>query len=97
VRCLRLVQADRGEDLGRIWKRGPVLPPEKIAFRDPNEPKRGGLRKIVRKATDEDLRAIFAYLQTLAPVKHRVDNDLEPTPCRICGLAHGGGDKNIVD
>ena len=47
--------------------------------------------------TDEDLRAIFAYLQTLAPVKHRVDNDLEPTPCRICGLAHGGGDKNIVD
>ncbi len=45
--------------------------------------------------TDEDLRAIFAYLRTLAPVKHRVDNDLEPTPCPVCKLAHGGGDKNV--
>jgi cell fate regulator YaaT (PSP1 superfamily) len=51
-----IVQADRGEDLGRIWKRGPVLPAEKITLRDPNEPKKGGLRTIVRKATDDDLR-----------------------------------------
>jgi len=47
------------------------------------------------RMTDEDLRAIFAYLQTLAPVKHRVDNDLPPTPCPVCGLEHGGGDKNV--
>src|SRR6266481_3383809 len=26
--------------------------------------------------TDDDLKAIFAYLKTVAPVKHRVDNTL---------------------
>jgi mono/diheme cytochrome c family protein len=44
--------------------------------------------------TDDDLRAIFAFLKTLAPVRHRIDNDLEPTDCPRCGLKHGGGNKN---
>ena len=44
--------------------------------------------------TDEDLRAIFAYLKTLKPVKHRIDNDLPPTDCPVCGKKHGGGNKN---
>ncbi len=46
------------------------------------------------KQTDEDLAAIFAYLQTIAPVKHHVDNSLPPTDCPRCGSSHGGGDQN---
>ena len=44
--------------------------------------------------TDEDLKAMFAYLRTLKPVKHRVDNSLPPTYCKLCRLAHGAGDQN---
>lgn len=47
-----------------------------------------------RKMTDDDLKAIFAYLRTLKPVQHRVDNTEPPTPCRRCGFAHGFGDRN---
>jgi mono/diheme cytochrome c family protein len=47
-----------------------------------------------RNLTDDDLRAIFAYLQTLEPVKHVVDNTESPTSCRICGGTHGFGDRN---
>ena len=45
--------------------------------------------------TDEDLRAIFRFLQTVRPVKHRVDNALPPTPCPVCGATHGAGDQNV--
>jgi mono/diheme cytochrome c family protein len=44
--------------------------------------------------TDDDLKAIFAYLRTLPPVKHRVDNTLPPTYCKICKQKHGAGDQN---
>jgi hypothetical protein len=44
--------------------------------------------------TDEDLKAIYAYLRTLRPVSHIVVNGPNPTPSRLCRLAHGGGDKN---
>jgi Cytochrome C oxidase, cbb3-type, subunit III len=44
--------------------------------------------------TDDDLKAIFAYLRTLPPVKHRVDNSLPPTYCKLCRKKHGGGDQN---
>ncbi len=44
--------------------------------------------------TDEDLKAIFAYLKTLKPVRHRVDNSLPPTLCRLCKQKHGAGDQN---
>jgi mono/diheme cytochrome c family protein len=44
--------------------------------------------------TDEDLKAIYAYLRTRKPISHVVANGPNPTPCRVCGLAHGGGDKN---
>jgi hypothetical protein len=30
------------------------------------------------RQTDDDLKAIFAYLRTLTPVPHRVDNSLPP-------------------
>lgn len=44
--------------------------------------------------TDDDLKAIFAYLQTLPSVKHRVDNSLPPTYCKLCKQKHGAGDQN---
>jgi hypothetical protein len=44
--------------------------------------------------TDEDLKAIFAYLKTLKPVQHVVDNAMSPTLCVICNEIHGGGDRN---
>jgi mono/diheme cytochrome c family protein len=44
--------------------------------------------------TDDDLKAIFAYLKTVKPVHHVVDNTEPPTMCVICKSMHGGGDKN---
>lgn len=44
--------------------------------------------------TDEDLAAIFAYVKTLKPVRHHVDNTLPPTYCKLCRQMHGGGDQN---
>jgi len=47
-----------------------------------------------RNLTDDDLKAIFAYLRTLKPVQHRVDNTEPPTYCKICRSKHGLGDRN---
>jgi mono/diheme cytochrome c family protein len=47
-----------------------------------------------KNLTDDDLKAMFAYLRTLKPVKHRVDNTEPPTYCKLCRLKHGGGDQN---
>ena len=47
-----------------------------------------------KNMTDEDLKAIFAYLRTLRPVKHRVDNTEEATLCPLDGQKHGFGDRN---
>jgi mono/diheme cytochrome c family protein len=44
--------------------------------------------------TDDDLKAMFAYLRTLPAVKHRVDNSLPPTDCKLCKQKHGAGDQN---
>jgi mono/diheme cytochrome c family protein len=49
---------------------------------------------VFRNMTDEDLKAIFAYLRTLPPIQHRVDNTEAPTPCKRCGFSHGLGDQN---
>ena len=47
-----------------------------------------------RGMAEDDLRAIFAYLRTLAPVKHRVDNTEAFSLCRKCGNRHGLGEMN---
>ena len=47
-----------------------------------------------RNMSDEDLKAIYAYLKTLQPVKHRVDNSFPPTYCKVCRQSHGAGDQN---
>jgi hypothetical protein len=44
--------------------------------------------------TDDDLKAIFAYLKTAKPIHHVVDNADPPTMCALCNATHGGGDKN---
>ncbi|MFI5071496.1 MAG: c-type cytochrome [Terriglobales bacterium] len=47
-----------------------------------------------RNMTDDDLKAVFAYLRTLKPVHHLVDNAEPPTLCKLCNHKHGGGDHN---
>jgi mono/diheme cytochrome c family protein len=44
--------------------------------------------------TDEDLKAIFAYLKSVKPIHHVVDNAESPVLCVICNTVHGGGEKN---
>jgi len=44
--------------------------------------------------SDDDLKAIFAFLRTVKPVKHRVDNSLPLTYCKLCRQKHGAGDQN---
>ncbi len=47
-----------------------------------------------RNMIDEDLKAIFAFLKTLKPIDHYVDNAQPPTKCARCNLEHGGGERN---
>ncbi len=47
-----------------------------------------------RNLSDDDLKAIFAYLRTLKPVQHRVDNTEPPRYCKVCRGKHGFGDRN---
>jgi mono/diheme cytochrome c family protein len=47
-----------------------------------------------KKMTDDDLKAIFAYLKTLKPVRHRIDNTSARAFCKVCGGTHGLGDMN---
>ena len=44
--------------------------------------------------TDQDLKDVFAYLKSLKPVDHVVDNSEPATACAKCGLTHGGGERN---
>ncbi len=46
------------------------------------------------KMTDDDLKSIFAFLHTLKPVKHQLDNTEPPTYCRRCKQKHGFGATN---
>jgi mono/diheme cytochrome c family protein len=47
-----------------------------------------------RNLTDDDLKAMFAYLRTVKAIKHRVDNSEPPTYCKLCRARHGAGDQN---
>jgi Cytochrome c len=47
-----------------------------------------------RNMTDEDLKSIFAYLRTLKPVRHHVDNTEQPSACKLCRQEHGLGNRN---
>ena len=52
---------------------------------------------IFRNMTDEDLKAVFAYLRTLTPVKHRVDNTELTTYCPVDKTMHGAGEMNTTE
>ena len=47
-----------------------------------------------RGMTDEDIVAMFAYLKTLKPLRHHVDNAEPPTFCKVCRQTHGSGSQN---
>jgi len=47
-----------------------------------------------KNIADDDLKAVFAYLRTVPQVKHRVDNSLPQTYCKLCRGRHGAGDQN---
>jgi mono/diheme cytochrome c family protein len=47
-----------------------------------------------RHMTDDDLKAVFAFLKTLPPVAHRVDNTEKAMLCKQCGAVHGLGADN---
>jgi mono/diheme cytochrome c family protein len=47
-----------------------------------------------RKLTDDDLGAIFEFLRSVPPVRHRVNNADPPTYCARCGRRHGLGELN---
>ena len=47
-----------------------------------------------RKLTDDDLGAIFEFIRSVPPVRHRVNNTDPPTYCPRCGRRHGLGDLN---
>ena len=49
-----------------------------------------------RNLTDDDLKAIYAYLRTLKPVCHHVDNTEVPTYCKQCRTKHGLGEMNVA-
>lgn len=62
----------------------------------------GGVRQLnplmpysyFKNMTDDDLKAIFAYLRTVKPVRHHVDNSEPPVYCKVCRQKHGFGDKD---
>jgi mono/diheme cytochrome c family protein len=47
-----------------------------------------------KNLTDEDLKAVFAFLGVLEPIQHRVSNTDPPTLCVLCGQMHGLGERN---
>ncbi len=49
---------------------------------------------VFKGMTDDDLKAVFAYLRTVRPVKHRVDNSESPMQCKLWTYKHGGGAQN---
>jgi len=47
-----------------------------------------------KNMTDEDLKAIYAYLRTVPPAAHHISSQPPFTHCDICGMEHGLGYKN---
>lgn len=47
-----------------------------------------------RGMTDDDIASIFAYIKTLKPVRHHVDNTEPQKYCKACRQYHGAGEQN---
>jgi hypothetical protein len=69
----------------RLWERGnPAACASSNNIRNRgetynDEPDHAG--EIYKNLTDDDLKAIFAFLRTPKPVKHRVNNSVAATEC----------------
>ncbi len=50
---------------------------------------------VFQNMTDADLRSVFAFLRAQPPVRHVIDNHIEPTKCPMCGQEHGEGEYNV--
>ncbi len=50
--------------------------------------------EVYKGLSDDDLKAIFAYLRTVKPIKHRVDNTEVASYCKLCRTKHGAGTQN---
>jgi len=46
-----------------------------------------------KNMTDDDIKAIYAYLRTIPPAHHAVSNQKPFTHCAICDQDHGFGEK----
>jgi cytochrome c553 len=51
---------------------------------------------VFRNMTDQDLKAIYAFLKTLPPVAHRTDNTEAPGYCPLDKSVHGLGAQNAA-
>lgn len=49
---------------------------------------------VFKNMTDEDLKAVYAFLKTIRPVNHFVNNISPPVMCKACGQVHGFGEAN---
>jgi hypothetical protein len=49
---------------------------------------------VYKNLTDDDLKAIFTFLRTTKPVKHRVDNSETPTECKLSKQKRGSGSES---
>ena len=49
---------------------------------------------VFRNMNDEDLKSIFAFLRTVKPAHHRVDNSETASKCKQCNGYHGSGAEN---
>lgn len=50
--------------------------------------------QVYKNLSDGDLKAMFAYIRTLKPVRHTVDNSAPVALCKLCRQQHGGGAQN---
>lgn len=50
--------------------------------------------EFLKNMTDSDISDVFAFLKTVAPVKHRINNTDPPTMCVVCNQSHGLGELN---
>jgi mono/diheme cytochrome c family protein len=50
---------------------------------------------VFQHMSNDDLLSLYAYLRTQPPVRHVVDNHLDPTYCAMCGEEHGEGEHNV--
>lgn len=52
---------------------------------------------VYRNMSDEDLKSLYAFLRTVKPVPHRVDNSEPAALCKVCNHTHPGALHEIAE